>query len=46
MSLENRIFYLKYAEALKNTGDFSSRSIDFFASDANINIIHPFFVVR
>ena len=46
MSTENRIFYLKYAEALKHPGDFSSRLMDFFASDANINIVHPFFVVR
>ena len=46
MSIENRIFYLKYAEALKHPGDFSSRLIDFFASDANIDIVHPFFVVR
>ena len=42
MSIENRIFYLKYAEALKHPGDFSSRVTDFFADDANINIVHPF----
>ena len=46
MSIENRIFYLKYTEALKHPGNFSSRLIDFFASDANIDIVHPCFVVR
>ena len=43
---EGDTFYLKYAEALKHPGDFSSRLIDFFASDANIDIVHPCFVVR
>ena len=33
---------LKYAEALKHPGNFSSRVTDFFADDANINIVHPF----
>ncbi len=42
MSIENRIFYLKYAKALKHPGDFSSGVTDFFAGDANINVVHPF----
>ena len=33
---------LKYAEALKHPGDFSSKTTDFFAEDANINVVHPF----
>ena len=42
MSTESRSFYLKYAEALRYPGDFSSRVIDFFNKDADINIVHPF----
>ena len=42
MPINDRAFYLKYAEALKHPGDFSSRVTDFFANDADINIVHPF----
>ena len=42
MSTENRLLYLKYAEALKHPSDFSSKVKNFFAEDANINVVHPF----
>ena len=42
MPINDRAFYLKYAEALKHPGDFSSKTTDFFAEDANINVVHPF----
>ena len=42
MSTESRLFYLKYAEALKHPSDFSSKVTDFLTEDANINIVHPF----
>ena len=42
MSAHSRSFYLKYAEALRHSGDFSSNVTDFFTEDANINVVHPF----
>ena len=42
MPINDRAFYLKYAEALRYPGDFSSRVIDFLNKDADINIVHPF----
>jgi len=42
MPINDRAFYLKYAEALKHPGDFSSKTTGFFAEDANINVVHPF----
>ena len=42
MPINERAFYLKYAEALKHPGEFSSKTTDFFAEDANINVVHPF----
>ena len=42
MPINDRAFYLKYAEAFKHPSDFSSKTTDFFAEDANINVVHPF----
>ena len=42
MPINDRAFYLKYAEALKHPGDFSSKTTGFFTEDANINVVHPF----
>ena len=40
--INDRSFYLKFAEALSHPGDFLSNVTNFFAKDANINAVHPF----
>jgi len=42
MSSHDRSLYLRYAEALSHPNDFSSAIAAFFATDANINVVHPF----
>jgi len=40
--INDRSFYLKFAEALSHPGDFLSNVTNFFAKDADINVVHPF----
>ena len=42
MSDQNRTLYLKYADSLRHSNDFSKAISEFFAPEANINVIHPF----
>ena len=42
MSSYNRSLYLRYADALRHPGHFSTAISEFFAKDANINVVHPF----
>ena len=42
MSSYNRSLYLRYADALRHPGHFSTAISEFFAKDANINLVHPF----
>ncbi len=42
MSEYDRSLYLRYAESLRHTGNFSTAISEFFASDATINVVHPF----
>ena len=42
MSEQNRSLYLKYADSLRHPNDFSKAISEFFAPEANINIVHPF----
>ncbi|WP_171181462.1 hypothetical protein [Ruegeria sp. HKCCD8929] len=42
MSSHARSLYLRYADALRHPGDFSAAASEFFAADANINVVHPF----
>lgn len=42
MSSHDRSLYLRYADALRHPGDFSAAVTEFFAADANINVVHPF----
>ncbi len=42
MSSHDRTPYLRYADALRHPGDFSTATASFFSEDANINIVHPF----
>ena len=40
--INDRSFYLKFAEALSHPGDFLYNVKNFFAKDAYINVVHPF----
>ncbi len=40
--INDRSFYLKFAEALSHPGDFLYNITNFFAKDADINVVHPF----
>jgi len=42
MSEQNRSLYLKYADSLRHSNDFSTSISEFFAPEANINVVHPF----
>ena len=42
MSDKNRALYLKYANSLRHSNDFSTPISEFFAPEANINVVHPF----
>ena len=42
MSEQNRSLYLRYADALRHSNDFSKAISEFFAPEANINVVHPF----
>ena len=42
MSEYDRSLYLRYADSLRHTGNFSTAISEFFASDATINVVHPF----
>ncbi len=42
MSHHDRAAYLAYATAMRHPGDFSNASMRFFATDATINVVHPF----
>ena len=42
MSNQNRSLYLKYADSLRHSNDFSTPISEFFAPEANINVVHPF----
>ena len=42
MSEQNRSLYLRYADALRHSNDFSEAISEFFAPEANINVVHPF----
>ncbi len=42
MSSQDRSPYLTYANVLRHPGDFTSAVTDFFAPDAQINVVHPF----
>ena len=42
MSSHDRSLYLRYAEALSHPNDFSGAIAEFFAEDANLNVVHPF----
>ena len=42
MPINDRTIYLRYADSLKHPGDFSFKTADFFAEEANINVVHPF----
>ena len=39
---QNRALYLKYANSLRHSNDFSTPISEFFAPEANINVVHPF----
>lgn len=39
---QNRSLYLRYADTLRHPNDFSKAICEFFAPEANINIVHPF----
>ena len=42
MSEQNRSLYLNYADSLRHPDDFSKPISEFFAPEANINVVHPF----
>ena len=42
MKIIDRTPYFTFAESLKHPGDFGAATGAFFASDANINVVHPF----
>ena len=42
MSEHNRSLYLRYAESLRHPDNFSTAISEFFAPEANINVVHPF----
>ena len=42
MSEQNRSLYLKYADSLRHSNDFSKAISEFFDPKANINVVHPF----
>lgn len=42
MSSPHRTSYLRYADALRHPRDFSNAASEFFAADADINVVHPF----
>ena len=42
MSDQNRSLYLKFAHSLRHSNDFSKAISEFFAPEANINVVHPF----
>lgn len=42
MSSYNRSLYLRYADAIRHPGNFSTAISEFFAKDANISVVHPF----
>ena len=42
MTTDDRKFYLAYADALSQPGDFSSNIAIFFGEGADINVVHPF----
>ncbi|WP_296420394.1 nuclear transport factor 2 family protein [Pseudooctadecabacter sp.] len=42
MSSPHRTSYLRYADALRHPRDFSNAAGEFFAADADINVVHPF----
>ena len=42
MTFEDRSIYFRYAECLSHPGNFSHNVANFFAPDADINVVHPF----
>lgn len=42
MTEHDRSLYLRYADSFRHPNNFSKAISEFFAPEANINVVHPF----